>query len=72
MLNYEQYMSLSEKEKLEYSIKKSEDRIKSMRETYDSGIIFGRSSDLLCDITMREIELYDYKEKLEKLNKGDK
>lgn len=56
--------------KLEAEIKNEEGYIERMQERYDSGNVYGRSSDLLCDITMKTIRLEEKKEKLKKL-KGE-
>ena len=47
---------------MENEIKELEARIKEMQERYDSGNVYGRKSDLLCDITMTKIKLEKLKE----------
>lgn len=47
---------------MENEIKELEARIEKMQERYDSGNVYGRKSDLLCDITMTKIKLEKLKE----------
>lgn len=58
---------MTELERLEINIPIIEDRIKSMRESYESGKHFGNRSDLLCDITMTNIRLEEDKQTLKEL-----